>query len=109
MTKTVVTPENRAFWARMYKARMDAGLSLDQAAAQTRALLSDDMSWGPGKETIRRLENGPSTDVTASVAFFIVALAKVYGVKLVDLSGELHDRIATIMRLAVDVGVDLPE
>jgi len=89
----------------MYTARTEAGLTIEQAAMLARSLLSPDLSWGPGRETIRRLEDGPSTEDSVEVPF-LMALAKVYRVPLEDLSGLAYERAQMLVRLGIALGID---
>ena len=88
------------FTERMARSREHANLRLDDAAVFARQYLAS--SWGVSRETIRRYENGDTTEDKVDPTF-LAALAKVYGVKLDDLSPSAAARLRSITALAADV------
>lgn len=81
------------FGDRMYEARTAAGLPLDEAAVHVRTLLSS--TFGPSRETLRRYEDGTTTEDRAD-PLLVAAAAHLYGVDVDWLSPSVAHQLENV-------------
>lgn len=97
---TTATKAPTPFARRLIAARHKAGIPLDVASVRVRDMIGS--SFGPSRETIRRYEDGTTTEERAD-AVVIAALAALYNVPLRQLSPRCYDSMENVRLLAEKV------